>query len=650
MADLSSLDTSKHREELLALRAKRASKLKYTQFFGVLLAVVSVIVLITGLIQYRGEVSESPEWLAGEILREEQFHNWLSQYGVPLERLIYSQVSELIHKGSIIVLGDTIEGTFDLVSISFFRALQKISFLLIASFRILFAGALLGVAIGYYRRKAYRGEDLLGVTGNERLFFSGIKTTLDDVHEEKLIPGLACPPRADKATIETSELYKILKTYDAVNETTTALAGILLAHPEWPGSLPNSPDGKSSLDKFIEPLSLPAYASLVLNAALRVHSHHASSELVPHEGKHSAISFERFVEKSLNRVLTPQQKRKIEQTPPATIAAAILALEAGKVLAFVKEGSWIRKSRFQQLAARAVIHSLPMYSKDFIGDERTTIRRALIYASRLSVLGPVRFPLDLSDDAGALRQWTEVLLSPPHEIEAASDEVECYGYVSEGQKQFAEHFFRAVGSMDHGLLEGALATENGCFFEFSKLLNLIRRAIPEPHRKRIVELSALLGTRARVGTVGATDVTMESAPPAQTNMIIPAPLTLRELTEISHSHGLSIDDVQEWAGLRSILLSYGWLSRRVGQSLVPEHSVIFGVFKSSESSVSKNDLGLFVRKGIIAIRASRLEAQFSKSWGSRFMFVDSAEAAETPEQVEKLLRGEEEVEHESLSS
>lgn len=650
MADLSSLDTSKHREELLALRAKRATKLKYTQFFGILLAIVSVIVLISALIQYRGEVSDAPEWLETEVANEEKYHNWLANYGVPLERLIFSRVTDLIHQGNILVIGESISGTFDEISMYFFRALIKISFFAIASLRIIIAASLLGLAIGFYRRKAYQGDDLLGVTGNNRLFFSGIKTTLDDVQEEKLIPGLACPPRADLKTVEGSELYKILKTYDAVNETTCALAGILLAHPEWPGSLPNHQDQKSALDKFIDPMPLPVYAATVLHAALRVHAHHASSELVPHEGRHTANTFERFVEKCLFRVLTPQQKRKLEQTPPATIAAAILSLEAGKVLAFVKEGAWIRKSRFQQLAARSVIHSLPMYSKEYIGDERTTIRRALIYASRLSVLGPVRFPLDLTDDACALRQWTEVLLSPPHEMEAASDEVECYGYVSEGQKHFAEHFFRAVGSMDLVLLEGALATENGCFFEVTKLLALIRKAIPEPQRNRIIELSSLLGTRARVGSVGAKDVTMESAPPAQTNMIIPAPLTLRELTEISHLHGLSIEDVQEWAGLRSVLLSYGWLSRRVGQSLVPEHSIIFGVFKSSDPSVSKNELGLFARKGIIAIRASRLEAQFSKSWSSRFMLIDSAEAAESQEQVEKLLRGEEETEPESLSS
>src|SRR5690606_34820245 len=96
---------------------------------------------------------------------------------------------------------------------------------------------------------------------------------------------------------------------------------------------------------------------------------------------------------------------------------------------------------FSQLTARAVLHSIPDFGREFRNEQRKTIRRALIYGSRSSVFGPVRFAADLTDLSRALRQWVEVLMACPHELDAVSDDVELFGLATEGQQRWAAIIF-----------------------------------------------------------------------------------------------------------------------------------------------------------------------------------------------------------------
>jgi hypothetical protein len=328
-------------------------------------------------------------------------------------------------------------------------------------------------------------------------------------------------------------------------------------------------------------------------------------------------------------------RRTIGSLPAAEVATLVLALEAAKVLAYQADGGrWTRRSNFVHLNARAVLHSLLEFPEDYSFESRAMIRRALIYAARRSAFAPVRMPLDLTPEESTLRQWSEILISLPHELENAADEIELVGIVREGHEAWRAEFFERSIMTSPALTSVSYVTPyNLLFIPFTSLMEVLRRALPAESVARMHELALIISQRQ------AKSVPTEEEAGLPTFDRIAAPLSVEEAARLAALHGVEREDIIAWSALRLILTSYSWLGRRVGDYTVPESSIIFAVFNVDRSHPEANALGLIGRSGMIAVRGGKLLEQLGPSWAARFNAVTSATMAETREDFEKLLNG-----------
>jgi hypothetical protein len=333
-------------------------------------------------------------------------------------------------------------------------------------------------------------------------------------------------------------------------------------------------------------------------------------------------------------------RQLIGSIPAAEIATTLLALEAGKVLAHSFEGGrWIKRSNFPQLSARAVLHSVVGYPGDYDFSSRQRIRRALIYASRSSSFAPVRMPIDLSEDIWVLRQWSEILLACPHELEAVSDEVELVGLVRHAHRKWSREFSDSSVVVSPEMAQSSYATpSNLLFLPLSRVLAILRKALDSAEIRRIEQLGAVVSSRQKV-TQLARDAGDESALEHPAFERVFPPLAEEEMATLARIHALNPNDVRDWSALRIVLSSYGWLARRVGDYTVPDSSLIFAVFQADASLDGVNSLGFLGKLGMVPFRGSKLHERWGRNWANRFLFVNGATMAETTEDFEKLLKG-----------
>jgi hypothetical protein len=131
---------------------------------------------------------------------------------------------------------------------------------------------------------------------------------------------------------------------------------------------------------------------------------------------------------------------------------------------------------------------------------------------------------------------------------------------------------------------------------------------------------------------------------------VAAPLSHVEIKALAEIHGLSLEDARDWSSLRLILNSFGWLARRVGDSTVPESSIILAVLQVGVGVSGANALGLRGEKGLVPIRASHVEAVWGRSWRNRLNLVEQVRMAHDLDDFEKLLKGIDEREEELITS
>lgn len=534
MVDLDSFDTKQQRAELLALRAKRAKKLKANQIFQVLIGILATIGVLVLLFRFKGEGSEA--WKERiEVAMMDQTE-WLSTHGIRVEILAFSVLKESLGG----LLANFGEGTFSEILFEVIKFFLFCAFFLIASFRLLLVGGLVGYVFGYYSKTQHTGFDFLGVTGTGSLFFSGIKLSHEDIEGGKLIPGMVTLKRAS----QIGALEEVFRTYGVRSKTARDLGAIIKAY-----------EGRAG-GTLLEKTKLTLAEVLSLKTGKELYK--------PSLGVESA--------------LTRKMKQYIQSVEVDILAVLVLAIKAGEIITFDQTGSQI--SKFPQLNARAVLHSVPFYSEEFNTDERTAIRRAIVYASRESLLAPVRFPSDLTPVTVALRQISEVLIS-------YSPETELFGLVYEAHKLFEEKF-------EKSRLREAYLSDSVLLVPVNEIMAILRASVPEVERRRIIELASL--DRTKEVEVKGDVVTEDEGFVIKSNLIFPKPLSSRMVSELSKTHMVSLEDLSEWLGLRSILLSFGWLARRVGESLVPDTSVINCRFSNKETTVF----------GLIPLRRNRV--------------------------------------------
>ncbi|RMD85387.1 MAG: hypothetical protein D6808_05385, partial [Candidatus Dadabacteria bacterium] len=366
--------------------------------------------------------------------------------------------------------------------------------------------------------------------------------------------------------------------------------------------------------------------------ALEVHSTYRDEEAnagrqppitkssLPYAGKISPEQHVEAIGVSFQRVLTQTMRKAISEVNPEMVATVVLAIEAGKTLAFGREGDRIvLSSSFPHLSARAVLHSIPSYAVEYSADERTIIRRAIIYGSRKSIYGPVRFVLDMCEATRALRQWVEILMSLPHEIGAVSDEVELYGLMHEFHTKWISTLKELITSRSP-LLKHTMSDGIAFFVPFKLCMKLIYELAPSASFKRLIELNAGVWEERKKASGRFPDYE---------RML--KPLCNNEIAMLAKDHSISTEDLSVWSAFRNVFNHYSWLGRRVGDNTVPESSIVYLETGHVGLASAKS-----VHKGIVVFRATRLEENIGDVWKELCEEVSFARIIDDKAEYERL--------------
>ena len=585
-----------------------------------------------------------------------RFHEWLSLHGTQGEVGLLDGVAASLFREGSESSGSAIElsGTSFLsrTYLQLLTGLLQLTFMVVASWRGAVALVVLGLFFGLRQRTLHQADDMLGATGNGRLFFSGIRVDLEattaDGAPDKLVPGLACPKSVSISSARSSTIGALLERNAAANQTNLGLLAVILAHVDYPAFVARVGE-EAALARAAQAMTLPQSCALRLERLFELRNFYcngtftttAKGSVAEIKEPFSDQDYSLLLQASCQRVLTPKMRQLIAALPAHLLATLVLAIDAGKVLAFSREGQkWIRKSNFPELCARAVLHSTAAFGHEYTYDQRSLVRRALIYGSRTSVLGPIRFPVDLDVSAFALRQWSEVLQASPHDLAPVADEVELYGLVVEAHAAWMPKFMQSIVTLNNALMSAIVAAPpHLIFIPLATLVESLREVLDRERLTRLEELVALVSQKQRLLEM-SSDFNAETGErirlPAYSRIL--APISFAEMKLLAERHSLSIDLVREWSSMRIILDGFGWLARRVGQSSVPESSLVFTVVEAPGAR-GANAKGLLGNSAVVPLRATRVASELSNMWHTRFQCGDKAAMAETREEFDRLLQG-----------
>lgn len=695
-----------HEKEFTSLRRKRRKRI-VLWLFSAFLLILFFVVVPAAILDYEGgkQAVDSArsellllrsDW--GRSITSHQYYyaQWLSEHGTKGEVAIFNYISRWVLRSAIATLsGRFYADRWPLISnvyLSLHSGLLRVFFVILVSWRIWLTVALLAGVYGFYSYEVYNRSDLLGELGNNRFFFSGIQADLSSVNQDGLpesqITGLACPKSVPLLSAASHPLGRLLHKYQAANQTTMGLAAIIIRHADYPAYLAIQNE-EDLLKESCDPSDLDQHSAYILEKALLLQASYKrnfevanrSSEadlknklvskdqsrvkeptlsldlpdsptsmlpvVTQSDDKYSSMSYAVALQQAFDRVLTTDFKRELSKLTSVELAAVVLAYQAGKVLAYGKvSGKWVRKSSFPQLSARAVLHSLPSFSNEFTFESRTIIRRALIYAARKSAFASVRFPVDMSIASQALRQWVELLMASPYELQAVADEVELFAYVSSIHQQWTARFLDGVAAMKQEILRDVFVSpHNLIFISVKQVLEIAHQFIPNQMWPRLHELSRLVSNKNRLVEMACEidPVESELSHSVGSKGGVLSPFSKHEIGTLARAHNLKESDVRDWGVLRIALNSFAWLGRRVGDYTVPPTSLIFAVFSPEPDMGDQNSLGLVGRRGMVAFRTRRLEERFGKSWRASFIPVNWAKMAENVEDYQKLLNGADEI-------
>ena len=647
-------DLSRHRREISLLR--KGGKLSSIQIVLIGLAVILLLNVLPAIMkaapkgpdysQLRIRLAQSHSvWVQELLAREDSYNTWLDRWGSRLETRAFDGISNAL-LSALTSVADTPREELPFWArswLSLLSGLLRISFIILACWRIWLLAIIAGLYRSWSRQKAHHGNDMLGETGTGNLFYSGIRAGLSDPDEQGrprlLVTGLACPRRAADKEVDDSQLVRLLAEYQALNETTRTLAAIIHAYPEHPGYVADREDELQLKSAFNAP-ALPETAALILRAAFAARDLMAVNHPAPVPVNSPAPlppgEYQQVLISGLIGVLTPALRHEIVNTPLPVLAATVLALEAGKVMTYSFEGGrWLRRSSFQQLCARSILHSTGSFGAEYGTQERTDVRRALVYSSRKSVFAPVSFPADLSERCRALRQWTELLMALPHQISSVRSEIELLGITTEVHRTWEQLFIRSVSTGDTDLLQGSWVAGGALLLvPLKKLLRSFQLTIDRPRMDELIRLATLVSQHQQVRSLS-----VDGELPRADRTEVARPLSFQEMKDLSARHAVSLDELRDWSALRVVLGQFSWLARRVGDNTVPDSSVVYTALHA-EGEPGANAAGIVGLKGMVPLRTTRLSERAGRQWAAPFHQAARALMAETPEDYERLLKGE----------
>ncbi len=600
-------------------------------------------------------------WAQSLLHSWDSYRGWLSRHGIKVELDLYDGISTMVIESALQsnAASTPVEdlGRLGRTYLAIHAGLVQLLFLVFASLRIWIVALAFAFYAGLRSCRPYVEDDALGQMGNGRLFYSGVRAGLDKLSSngapDVQIRGFACPQMATSAEAQASPLWRTLTTYGAGNSTNEALVRALVRNGAVTSYVPLVEEDALHAQHFAGG-TLEQNTTYLVRAALALHHAYAdgdySGESVfrkeqPGTRPFDSKSYADEVQRSFHSVLSPSMRKELGAIPAEEVATAVLALESGKILAHSFEGGrWTRKSNFPHLSARAVLHSMVEYPKDYSFESRNRIRRALIYAARKSAFAPVRMPTDMTDDCWVLRQWMEVLLSCPHELSGVAHEVELVGIVRESHVAWCSEFFSSERVLSPSSSGSLFSTPTDLLFvPVPIIIEIMRRVVTRSTIERLHLLLDRVGAQQRLNGLHSDE--SDAGPTEQLSFDrIPLAPSRTELEALATLHQLPVPDLHDWLALRVILSSYGWLASRVGDYSVPSTSVILTVFKADRPLVNMNELGLLGRSGMVPLRGSKLINRWGRGWSSRFTYVRKATMAESRDDFEKLLKGIEDVE------
>ncbi|NMC62820.1 MAG: hypothetical protein GYA55_06585, partial [SAR324 cluster bacterium] len=423
-------------------------------------------------------------------------------------------------------------------------------------------------------------------------------------------------------------------------------ASVVLRHKNYPAFL-GATGEENTLKAFVEPISLEKNTYLLLKVVTELHEEFGSNPEKagdenaeihnPSEnGRMNLGVYKKFLKNNFRRVLPQSFKDAIARMTAAELAALVLAMEAGKSLAFKQEkAGFVKNSVFPHLSSRAVLHSAPGFSDCFDSPARERLRRAITYASRYNNFGLVRLPVDLELATRACRQWTELMLASPNELQVVSDEVELFGIISLANLNFARIFIQEIASLRH--FENAEAYTSGTnllLFPMKKLIEVLYQAIDISTLRRLDELVYLVSQKQMLQEMSIGSKRDEELPSSPFRILRPIPFS--DIKQLAELHDISVDVLKDWSSLRVILNSFSWLARRVGNSSVPDSSLVLALMRCQGISPSSEG-SIISKKGMVPLRGSRLRQHFGPSWQKHFIYVDAVTMAESNEDLGRLM-------------
>ncbi|RIL11626.1 MAG: hypothetical protein DCC75_01995, partial [Proteobacteria bacterium] len=511
------------------LRGDGRKTLVKVVLLAIVAAIAGLVVLVNQTDQARDERSlasarsslarSGAAWSERFIAAQQSYDRWLYDHGTSTEARIFDKLSSLLFSSASKLAGPDADDSFlERTYVSLHFAVMRLSFVLIACWRIWLLSIIGAFVLVHYKQKVYRQDDLLGQTGNGRFFYSGIRASLDNVSDKGMpkdqVVGLACLAAASPAELKTSALGAALERLGVANETNRSLAAVIVKHQGYPAYVADK-ESQSQLDACFMGANLAEMTLLILETAMAKHAAFLNGqeagvmtepqpEAAPESNtEQSKITPEQYAQKLsdvLDRVLSAEMKVALGQIPASNLATIVLAFEAGKVMGYAFEaGRWQRKSGFTQLYARSVLHSMPSYSRDYDVGAREVIRRALIFGSRKSVFAPVHMPLNLSASTKAARQWVECLMACPHELSSAANEVELFGIVGEEHGRFSKAFMEGVHSGDPEVVSGAFSTPYNLFvMPLISILRVLRKTVAPETIRRLETLITLVSQNQKL--------------------------------------------------------------------------------------------------------------------------------------------------------
>ena len=544
----------------------------------------------------------------------------------------------------------------------------RISFLVFAFWPLWILASL----IGYFLLRANlfskkKRETILSVCdrGNGP-FYSGIYGPLRPNNSysgtDFSCPSLACPKMEKANNAARHRITETLRKYKAFNQTTFNLARIVIAHRDFPAFVPEEHGTGSSEDEAqsdgtvrqsqtgfvtaengtLEQITLEGLAG-VLSAHEKLRFYIAtlkkkgvsSEKLNANYGGHLG-NIKKLttplspLARQLVATLTPTRQWALGQLSPDMIATAYLAIEAGKVLMYRRhEQGFVLISNYPHLQARAVVQSLPEYHNEYNGDQRLSLRHAILCSRRHGDFGRAFLPIHMPVEARALRDWLEILFSEKERRQESAHLVELDAHMEEIGNIWRRVLSKRFEDMDKNASSSDGFEPKGPFQNSWKglayksvvlfpLREVIKTALNGVHPQRIKRISQLLTLtrkhQARISISARLPGFKRQAMEAEKG----GEETDKLIQEIrSQKNGAELLD--HWRIVRRMLTRYNWLSTRVGDDGVPIIGIVQGIVRPPAETLKNSVVGL---DALVPLRQRRFSELFGRRWESAY-YADS---------------------------